>query len=73
MPLLVWASLLQKTMLEVSMTNVNLDTNELNILLSALNHLAPNQEVRLEREYGSTASLYNKLYSVAEQLQEVNV
>jgi hypothetical protein len=55
------------------MTNVNLDTNELNILLSALNHLAPNQEVRLESKYGSTASLYNKLYSVAEQLQEVNV
>jgi len=56
-------------MLLVSMINVNLNTNELNILLSALNHLAPNQEVRLEKDYGSTASLYNKLYSVAEQLK----
>jgi hypothetical protein len=51
------------------MINVSLNTNELNILLSALNHLAPNQEVRLEKEYGSTASLYNKLYSIAEQQQ----
>jgi hypothetical protein len=51
------------------MNNVNLNTNELNILLSALNHLAPNQEVRLEKEYGSTSSLYNKLYSIAEQQQ----
>jgi hypothetical protein len=49
------------------MINVSLNTNELNILLSALNHLAPNQEVRLEKEYGSTASLYNKLYSIAEK------
>ena len=51
------------------MTNVNLNTNELNILLSALNHLAPNHEVLLEKEYGSTASLYNKLYTFAEQLR----
>ena len=51
------------------MTNVNLNTNELNILLSALNHLAPNQEVQLEKQYGSTSSLYNKLYSIAEQQQ----
>lgn len=54
-----------KTMTE---TQVNLNVHEIGVILSALQELNLREENRIAREYGSAAALYNKLYSLWEQM-----
>ena len=49
-------------------TNVNLNVQEIGILLSALQFLDIREERIIARDYGSASALYNKLYSVFEQM-----
>lgn len=49
-------------------TIVNLNVHEIGIILSALQNLENADEIRLAREYGSSSALYNKLYSIWEQM-----
>jgi len=49
-------------------TNVNLNVHEIGILLSALQNLENVDENRIAREYGSAPALYNKLYTLWEQM-----
>jgi hypothetical protein len=48
--------------------SVNLNVHEMGILLSAIQNLENVDELRLSREYGSASALYNKLYSLWEQM-----
>lgn len=48
--------------------NVNLNVHEVGIILSALQNLENIDEIRLAREYGSVPALYNKLYTLWEQM-----
>lgn len=52
-------------MTEVS---VKLNVHEMGILLSAIQNLENVDELRLSREYGSASALYNRLYSLWEQM-----
>ena len=54
-----------KTMYE---QNVNLNVHEIGVLLSALQLLTIKDENIIAREYGSAPALYNKLYSIYEQM-----
>lgn len=47
---------------------VRLNVQEIGILLSSLQLLSMSEENRIAREYGSASALYNKLYSVWEQM-----
>jgi hypothetical protein len=47
---------------------VNLNVHEIGILLSALQNLENIDEIYIARDYGSVPALYNKLYSVWEQM-----
>jgi hypothetical protein len=49
-------------------TNVNLNVQEIGILLSALQLLDIREERIIARDYGSAPTLYNKLYSIYEQM-----
>jgi len=49
-------------------TNVNLNVHEIGVILSALQLLTNSDENRIAREYGSAPALYNKLYSLWEQM-----
>jgi hypothetical protein len=49
-------------------TQMNLNVHEIGILLSALQVLSHRDENVIARDYGSASSLYNKLYSVYEQM-----
>lgn len=49
-------------------TNLQLNVHEIGIILSALQELNLREENRIAREYGSVPALYNKLYSVFEQM-----
>ena len=49
-------------------TNVNLNVHEIGVILSALQNLENADENRIAREYGSVPALYNKLYSLWEQM-----
>jgi hypothetical protein len=49
-------------------TTVNLNVQEIGIILSAIQNLENVDENRLAREYGSASALYNKLYSLWEQM-----
>ena len=49
-------------------TQVNLNVHEIGILLSAIQSLENIDEIHIAREYGSVPALYNKLYSVWEQM-----
>jgi hypothetical protein len=49
-------------------TQVNLNVHEIGVILSALQELNLREENRIAREYGSVPALYNKLYSVWEQM-----
>jgi len=51
-----------------SETTMNLNVHELGVILSALQLLTNRDENRIAREYGSAPALYNKLYSVWEQM-----
>lgn len=48
--------------------NVNLNVHEIGVILSALQELNLREENRIAREYGSVPALYNKLYSLWEQM-----
>ncbi|NBX50895.1 hypothetical protein EBT25_13435 [bacterium] len=47
---------------------VNLNAHEVGILLSALQNLENIDEIHIARDYGSAPALYNKLYSLWEQM-----
>ena len=49
-------------------TNVNLNVHEIGVILSALQELNLSEENRIAREYGSVPALYNKLYTLWEQM-----
>lgn len=49
-------------------TQVNLNVHEIGVILSALQELNLREENRIAREYGSVPALYNKLYSIFEQM-----
>ncbi len=48
--------------------NVNLNVHEVGVILSALQLLNLRDENQIAREYGSVPALYNKLYSIFEQM-----
>lgn len=48
------------------MKSVELNDNELEIMIFALNNLTYSQEQKISKEYGSVSSFYNKLYSIRE-------
>jgi len=47
---------------------VKLNVHEIGVILSALQELNLREENRIAREYGSVSALYNKLYSLWEQM-----
>jgi len=47
---------------------VNLNAHEVGILLAALQNLENIDEIHIARDYGSAPALYNKLYSLWEQM-----
>ena len=49
-------------------TNLNLNVHEIGILLSALQLISNRDENVIAKDYGSAPALYNKLYSVYEQM-----
>ena len=49
-------------------TQVNLNVHEIGILLSAIQSLENIDEIHIAREYGSVPALYNKLYTLWEQM-----
>ena len=49
-------------------TQMNLNVHEIGILLSALEVLTHRDENVIARDYGSASALYNKLYSIHEQM-----
>ena len=53
--------------------NVNLNVHEIGIILSALQNLTISEERMIARDYGSTAALFNKLYTVYETLDRSSV
>ena len=48
--------------------NVEMNVHEIGIILSALQLLNNSDEIHIAREYGSVSALYNKLYSLWEQM-----
>lgn len=48
--------------------NVSLNVHEIGVILSALQNLDRSDEKLIAREYGSAPALYNKLYSIWEQM-----
>lgn len=49
-------------------TQVNLNVQEIGIILSALQNVELADEIHIARDYGSVPALYNKLYSLWEQM-----
>jgi hypothetical protein len=49
-------------------STVQLNVHEIGVILSALQELNLREENRIAREYGSASALYNKLYSIWEQM-----
>jgi len=49
-------------------TNVNLNVHEIGVILAALQSLELRDEHQIAREYGSVPALYNKLYTIFEQM-----
>jgi hypothetical protein len=54
-------------------STVSLNVHEIGILLSALQLLSVSDERVIARDYGSAPALYNKLYSIYEQMDRSNV
>ena len=48
--------------------NVNLNVHEIGVILSALQLLQHRDENLIAKEYGSTAALYQRLYTIWETL-----
>ena len=49
-------------------TTVKLNVHEIGVILSALQELNLREENRIAREFGSVPALYNKLYTIFEQM-----
>lgn len=49
-------------------TQVNLNVHEIGILLDALQSLDLSEENMIAKDYGSAPALFNKLYSIWEQM-----
>jgi len=49
-------------------TTVQLNVHEIGVILSALQLLGIREENQIAREYGSVPALYNKLYTLYEQM-----
>ena len=49
-------------------TQVNLNVHEIGILLSALQNLENIDEIHIAKDYGSVPALYNRLYTLWEQM-----
>ena len=49
-------------------TTMNLNSNEIGILLSALQLVELNEEHRIAKEHGSVPTLYNKLHTHLETI-----
>ena len=49
-------------------TTVQLNVHEIGVILSALQELNLREENQIAREYGSVPALYNKLYTLFEQM-----
>ena len=47
---------------------IRLNVHEIGVILSALQELGVREENQIARDYGSVPALYNKLYSVWEQM-----
>jgi hypothetical protein len=47
---------------------VQLNVHEIGVILSALQELNLREENRIAREFGSVPALYNKLYTIWEQM-----
>ena len=54
-------------------TTVQLNVHEIGVILSALQELNLREENRIARDYGSVPALYNKLYTVFEQMDRSEV
>lgn len=54
-------------------TTVQLNVHEIGVILYALQELNLREEHRIAREYGSVPALYNKLYSVWEQMDQSQI
>ena len=54
-------------------TQMNLNVHEIGILLSALQTLSVSDEKVIAKDYGSAPALYNKLYSLYEQIDQSKV
>jgi len=54
-------------------TNINLNVHELGIILSALQYVDLREENIIAKEYGSVPALYNKLYTVWEDMDKTQV
>jgi hypothetical protein len=52
---------------------VQLNVHEIGIILSALQNLTGGDEYLIARDYGSAPALYNKLYSIFEQMDRSSV
>lgn len=52
---------------------VQLNVHEIGIILSALQNLSRSDENLIARDYGSAPALYNKLYSIFEQMDRSSV
>lgn len=49
-------------------TKIDLNVHELGVILSALQLLSNRDEIMIAKDYGSVPALYNKLYTVFEQM-----
>lgn len=47
---------------------VNLNVHEIGIILSALQNLENIDEIQIAKEYGSVSAMYNKFYTLWEQM-----
>ena len=54
-------------------TQMNLNVHEIGILLSALQTLSVSDKKVIAKDYGSAPALYNKLYSLYEQMDQSKV
>jgi len=61
--------------LEIKFTEVpvQLNVHEIGVILSALQLLGVREENQIAREYGSVPALYNKLYTLYEQMDQSEV
>jgi hypothetical protein len=50
-------------------TTMNLNSNEIGILLSALQLVELSEEHRIAKEHGSVPTLYNKLYTELQSIK----